>query len=184
MAALKANSKEVKEAVKNYIIESFHDSDFEQWHNVHVTDYNTICNIVLSAFWEEKIELDKRNLSEFSYFEEWCSGLPSIIGCEYYYNISAVDLLGSWLHQTESEKNKYSESDAELLITKLIYRELKNNGHYLPRIKKADFMKLCGDYATYKSAGRSICMECPEIGATKHSTTLLTEQVHFTITLH
>jgi len=179
--ALRTNSKKVKEAIKNYIMESFHDSDFEAWHNVKVSDYNTICNIVLSTFWQEKLEHDKRNCSEFAFFEEWCSGLPSIIGCEYYYNINAVDLLGNWLEQTENEKNRFSESEAELMITKLIYRELKANGHYLPKVKKSVFKNICGDFATYDNFGRSTCFECPEVGSDKHSTTLLTEQVHFII---
>lgn len=181
--ALRTNNKKVTEKVRNYIIDSFHDSDFEEWHNVHVEDYETICTIILSAFWKEKIELDKRHMSDKALFFEWCAGLPSILGCEYYYNVSAIDLLGGWLEQTEEQRNKYTEEDAEALITDLIWRELNKSGHYLPRISKADFMKLCGDYATYKPFGQSYAFECPELGSNKHSTVLLTEDVHFTITL-
>ena len=125
--SLKTNSKKVKETIKNYIIEGFHDCDYESYNNISINEYSDICNVILHQFYLEKVYLDKRHKTEFDLFEEWVSGLCSEVDSSYYYNVSAIDLLGGWLEQTELEKNKYSESESELLITKLIYRELINN---------------------------------------------------------
>ena len=59
-------------------------------------------------------------------FESWAAGLPSILDTCYYYNRSAVDDLGAILEETEAEKEKFTESDAESLLSRLIYRELVN----------------------------------------------------------
>jgi hypothetical protein len=58
-------------------------------------------------------------------FEEWASGLPSVLDTCYYYNRSAVDDLGAILEQTETEKAKYNEQESEKLLTYLIFREIK-----------------------------------------------------------
>ena len=42
----------------------------------------------------------------------------------YYYNRSAVDDLAGILEETDAEKARYNEQDAEKLLTSLIYREL------------------------------------------------------------
>ena len=127
--ALKTNSKAVKDKIKQYICDSFHNSDFEEWNKVQITDYSEICYTILHEFYIEKIHLDfqKGRRPYQDYFIKWCGGLPSILDTCYYYNVSAVDLLGDWLEQTEKERNKYSESQAEELITKLLYRELTNH---------------------------------------------------------
>ena len=52
-------------------------------------------------------------------------GLPSVLDTLYFYNRSAVDDLGEVLEQSEREKVKYTEREAELMLTHLIYRELK-----------------------------------------------------------
>ena len=58
-------------------------------------------------------------------FADWCAGLPSILNTCYYYNRSAVDDLGEILEETEEEKEKYTQTEAEKLLTALIYREIK-----------------------------------------------------------
>lgn len=50
--------------------------------------------------------------------------MPSILDTCYYYNRSAVDDLGAILEETAEEKARYSEAQAETLLTSLIYREL------------------------------------------------------------
>ena len=57
-------------------------------------------------------------------FIEWCAGLPSIIDTCYYYNRSAVNDLGELLEETEAEKAKYTETQAERMLSCLIYREI------------------------------------------------------------
>lgn len=63
-------------------------------------------------------------MTEQERFEEWAAGLPSILDTCYYYNRSAVDDLGAILEETDSEKARYTEQQAETRLTYLIYREL------------------------------------------------------------
>lgn len=57
-------------------------------------------------------------------FVDWCQGLPSALDTLYYYNRSAVDDLAAILEETEEEKAKYTEAQAEEMLSRLIYREL------------------------------------------------------------
>lgn len=57
-------------------------------------------------------------------FIDWCQGLPSILDTCYFYNRSAVADLGAILQQSERERARYTESQAEQLLTHLIYQEL------------------------------------------------------------
>ena len=57
-------------------------------------------------------------------FVDWCQGLPSALDTLYYYNRSAVDDLAAILEETEEEKAKYTEAQAEEILSRLIYREL------------------------------------------------------------
>ena len=59
-------------------------------------------------------------------FEDWARGLAlGNLFC-YYYNRSAKDDLGKILEESEEEKAKYTEQEAEELLTRLIYREMEN----------------------------------------------------------
>lgn len=137
----KTNSKEVKEIIKKYIMEHFSyymddnrghfSGDLEQINGANVENYAEVCNSILTIFGAEKLKYDNRfkaNLaSRYDMFIDWCSGLCSAIDTSYYYNVSAVDLLGEWLEETEIEKAKFDESKAEEMITRLLWREL--NAH-------------------------------------------------------
>ena len=142
---LKTNSKEVKATIKNYIMDNFRDiygdyidqngraysSDLQTIVNTDLDDYTAVCNAILVIFWVENCKYDNRfnagRVSRKELFIEWVSGLCSAIDSNYYYNVSAVDLLGAWLDETEEKKARYSEADAEKLITNLIWRELNAN---------------------------------------------------------
>lgn len=63
-------------------------------------------------------------MNEQERFTDWAQGLPSILDTCYYYNRSAVDDLGAILEETAEEKARYSEQNAEQLLTALIYKEL------------------------------------------------------------
>lgn len=137
----KTNGKEVKEVIKNYIMEHFKDymddnrghfsGDLEHLNNTDTNNYTEVCNAILTVFWAEKLKYDNRFRAELSsrydMFIDWCSGLCSALDTDYYYNVSAVDLLGGWLDETESEKAKFDESKAEGMITRLLWRELNAN---------------------------------------------------------
>ena len=137
----KTNCKEVTEIIKNYIMEHFNyymddnrgqfSGDLEHLNNTDTSNYTEVCNAILTVFWAEKLKYDNRfkagRVSRYEMFEDWCSGLCSALNTDYYYNVSAVDLLGEWLEETESEKAKYDERKAEKTITTLLWREL--NAH-------------------------------------------------------
>lgn len=142
---LKTNSKQVKETIKNYIMDHFRDAfgeyfdengraycdDIQTIANTDLDNYTDVCNAILVIFWVEKCKHDNRfkagRASRQELFIEWVSGLCSPIDSDYYYNVSAVDLLGSWLDDSDAEKSKYSEADAEKCITNLLWRELNAN---------------------------------------------------------
>lgn len=130
--ALRTNSKKAKENIANYIMESFHDSDYEAWNNIELTEYADICTAILSTFYVEKVRHDKayamHRVSLQDLFFDWCQGLPSILNTCYYYNVNARDLLGSFLDESASEKMKYTEEQAEACITRLLWRELNAHG--------------------------------------------------------
>lgn len=123
---LKTNSKKAIENIKNYIINNF---DFYNYNNGTIeepTTFEAIAKFIYNCFLTEKrYDNGCKHYSEQQLFFEWCSGLPSVIDTCYFYNRSAVDDLAIILEETEAEKEKYTESDAEKLLTNLIYRELK-----------------------------------------------------------
>lgn len=121
---LRSNCKTVKTAVQQYIIDGFnnHCCNYELAEN---SDFVEVAKQIKSIFYDEKIRHDKRNLIEYELFEEWCRGLSGIIDTTYYIK-PCKDLLGDWLQETQAEKDRFSESDAESMITRLLYRELSS----------------------------------------------------------
>lgn len=122
---LKTNSKKARENVRDYIIagftpEGYTDNPPQKWQD--------IAAFILDTFRNEAYHLPEdfryyRN-NEFAAFADWCAGLPSVIDTYYYCNRSAVDDLGAILEETEEEKARYTEAQAESTLTLLIYREL------------------------------------------------------------
>lgn len=120
---LKTTCKKAIENIRQYIENNFDPSNYNV--DQPMDTFEQKARFILDTFREEKRHEFQHNVSEQEIFANWCSGLPSLLDTCYYYNRSAVDDLGSILEETESEKSKYSESDAERMLTYLIYRELK-----------------------------------------------------------
>ena len=116
---LRSNSKAVIEKIRQYIVDGI---DPDYFGLSEEPDFPTACKLILKACEDEKRY--NRSRSGFETFKDWAQGLPTALNTCYYYNVSAVNLLADWLEETESEKAKYSESEAEEMITRLIYREL------------------------------------------------------------
>lgn len=123
---LKTNSKKACENIRAYIMENFNG---ENYGIEKPETFSEVARIILNTFQEEIFcnENAKRyyHYNEQRAFFDWCAGLPSLLDTCYYYNRSAVDDLGAILEESEEEKGKYSEEQAESLLTWLIYRELK-----------------------------------------------------------
>ena len=124
---LKTNSKKAIENIKNYIVNNFDFTNYDGYTDEKKPEtFSEIAKFIYKCFIEEKrYNNDNYKYSEQAIFLDWCSGLPSVIDTCYFYNRSAVDDLAVILEETEAEKEKYSESNAEKLLTNLIYREIK-----------------------------------------------------------
>lgn len=116
---LRTNSKKAVENIRAYIVDEI---DLEYFNLSEAPDFPTACRLILQACENEKRY--SRSRTGFNTFKDWAQGLPSAFNTCYYYNRSAVDLLGEWLEETEEEKARFDEDAAEERITRLLYREL------------------------------------------------------------
>lgn len=122
---MKTNSKKARANIRNYIIANFTP---EGYTDNPPQEFPAIARFILSTFRNEKYSIPEdfryyRN-NELAAFKDWCAGLCGVLDTCYFYNRSAVDDLGAILEETEEEKARYTEEQAENTLTFLIYREL------------------------------------------------------------
>ena len=123
---LKTNSKQVKEKIRSFISGIFDASNYEREDLNSARIEDKIHFIALTCWEEKKHELNRTSFQNM--FIEWCEGLPSLIDTALYYcHSSAVDLLGDMLEQTKEERSKYTEPEAEKMLSYLIYKEVAND---------------------------------------------------------
>lgn len=140
---LRTNSKKARENIKKYIVDNFDGTNYAPDYDYieeaikdneagrrNVDIFSLVAHAIIDTFGREYLIPHNRynagKMSTAELFEEWAAGLPSILDTCYYYNRSAVDDLGAILEETEAEKAKYNETQAEQLLTRLIYREIQN----------------------------------------------------------
>ena len=152
---LRTNTKKAKNNIRNWIISNCtFDNDFPDYFGfpylgqyekftelVHDTTYtNGINNVdlfsvyapaIYETFREEKGRYDKRyqagRISEHSLCIEWLQGLPSAsYTYEYLGRPNAKTIVADLLEETAAERDKYTETEAESLLSYLIYREVKS----------------------------------------------------------
>jgi len=133
---LKTNSKKAIENIKAYIVKGFDGTNYEprfnyideaiedNKHGANIDIFSLVANAIYSTFVDEYIHEYNRKRNKQEVFIEWCTCLPSILDTCYYYNRSAVTDLGDILEQTEEERNRYTEEQAEETLSRLIYREI------------------------------------------------------------
>lgn len=123
---LRTNSKKAAENIRVYIMGNFTP---EGYTDNQPQKFPEIAAFILDTFRSEKYgcpqDVRYYHGSESAAFADWCAGLPSVLDTLYFYNRSAVDDLGAILEETEQEKTRYTEQQAEQLLTSLIYRELQ-----------------------------------------------------------
>lgn len=119
---LRTNSKKVRDEIKNYIMELFDGSG----HDIETPEtFEETAKIIMEVFEVEKApEGAYARMTREERFADWTAGLPSILHTSDYYLGSAVDILGDILKETEEEKARFTDSEAEKLLTYLIYRQL------------------------------------------------------------
>lgn len=124
---LKTNSKKAKEHIKAYIINNFDCSNYDL--QTEPQTFAEIADFIYKCFIKEKYNNTNaychNNNNEDTAFYDWCAGLPSVLDTCYFYNRSAVDDLGIILEETETEKQRYTATQAEKLLTQLIFRTIK-----------------------------------------------------------
>lgn len=122
---LKTNSKKAAENIRAYIMENFTP---ENYTDTPPTTFPEICRFILETYKAEyyyaREYLRSPHIQEQEIFREWAAGLPSVLDTCYYYNRSAVADLGKILEETPAEMERFTESQAEKLLTDLIYKEL------------------------------------------------------------
>lgn len=122
---LKTNSKQAAENIRAYIVEGFTP---EGYTDTPPQEFPEIAAFILATFRSEKYwclqDVRYYHGCEALAFRDWCAGLAGVLDTCYYYNRSAVDDLGAILEETAEEKARYTEPQAEQLLTDLIYREL------------------------------------------------------------
>ena len=149
---LRSNSKAAKQNIMNYIRDyavsvieeriAFAASESEEPEQIDTRDNNAICKFIYETFMNEYGAAEgRRNINRGKawqdIFADYASGLPfGGLFC-YYYNRSAVDDVAEILQETEEEKKKYSEQDAERLLSNLIFREITARKDRKPELVKA-----------------------------------------------
>ena len=124
---LKSTTKKARENVKKYILKYFDPQDYEGYPGEFTgnpENFDDVKNYIIEIFHKEYCNRRQTRGTEWERFQEWASGLPSILDCCYYYSRSAVDDLGDILEETLEERERFDECDAEERLTYLIYREL------------------------------------------------------------
>lgn len=123
---LKTNSKKAAENIRAYIMNEFTP---EGYTDNPPQEFPKIARFILATFRNEKYNTPEDfryyQNNEATAFIDWCAGLPGVLDTCYYYNRAAVDDLGAILEETEEEKAYHTEEQAEILLTALIYRELR-----------------------------------------------------------
>ena len=119
---LRTNSKKAMENIRAYIEENFDCTSYELGKEPE-TFKEKACFILKTCRAEKTYP--GYHTPDYEIFKDWCQGLPSLLDTCYYYNRSAADDLAEILEETEEEKNRYTESEAEEKLTYLIYRELR-----------------------------------------------------------
>ena len=118
---IRSNSKKAIENIRKYIIEN---ADFSSYDMETPTEWKAVAETIMHIFYDEIVKHEKRMYSYQQMFENWCSGLPSALNTLYYYNRSSVSDVAKILEETEEEAKKYTETEAEKLLTYLIWREI------------------------------------------------------------
>lgn len=115
---LKTNSKQARENIRAYILDSWNLEPEEQGRTWEETQEAIKESFYFQAYSSEYER--KQNRQEA--FKNWLAGLPKGLGD---FNLcQAVEDLGDILDETEAEKSRYTEDQANKLLSYLIYREV------------------------------------------------------------
>ena len=115
---LKSNSKKVRQAVREYIAKNTSGWDADP------KDFHEACEFIQKEWNHYKhpdMRKERKSLQE--QFNEFARGLPNNV-FDYIAYGDTTKLVGDMMEQTESERAKYSDSQACDLLTYLIFDEV------------------------------------------------------------
>ena len=124
---LRSNSKKAIKNIQDYIIRN---SDFSNYDIETTSDFKSVANQIMRIFYDEMVKWNRQRKSYQELFIDWLQGLPSAIDSCYYYNRSAIKDVMGILEETEAEAERYSEAEAERLLSCLIWREIYKACNY------------------------------------------------------
>lgn len=129
---LRTNSKKAMENIRKEIRNSYEAAEeyFTYDGGEMKTEFPDICKDIIEAFKAEKLDGNKiyqsGRVSKQEMFADWMAGLPTAFPVsDDVFLRSAVDFLGNILEETEEQKARYSDEQAEKLACNLLYRELE-----------------------------------------------------------
>ena len=127
---LKTNSKKAREHVMQYIKDASSEYYIEDCGApADLTDAD-LCRLIIQDFeeqWSHELKYNAcrvRPLSRQELFMEWGRGLTAGGLLDFSNHCTAVQELGDILEETEAERSKYTEEQAEYLLNYLIFREV------------------------------------------------------------
>jgi len=122
---LKTNCKQVKEAVRAYLMENI---------NEMMEEREIVTDRPVHAYFDiiQAEKFNQRYNSDFDMFVDWLQGLGGF-GADIYYHGSrrgfaggmVQDILQDWLLQSNADVKKYSGTQSEELIVRLCWREFQ-----------------------------------------------------------
>ena len=136
--ALKTNTKKAINNLWQYL-EGFIDAINDEYiaynpefNYLQPGDKKALATVINAIFEAEKLNNDNLykagRISRQDLFTEWAQGLPCCgIFDFWYYNASAIEILGDILEESEDERAAFTEDDAGEKLTYLIYREVEKN---------------------------------------------------------
>ena len=125
---LRSNSRKAVENIRAYIMGNFDCTNYDEYADIDAYNWEHVRYAIIDCFYNEMVKHNNQykahRIGKQELFFDWCQGLPSILDTCYYYNRSAVDDLASILEETDEEKGRFTESQAEEKLTWLIFREV------------------------------------------------------------
>lgn len=121
---LKTNSKKARENIRAYIMDNENTAEYA---DATCSTFEEVAAAIYADFDRVTNTPINRRTSLQDRFAEYAAGLPSIIDTCYYYNRSALDDLANILEETDAEKAKYTEEQAEKMLSYLIFREIERS---------------------------------------------------------
>ena len=135
--ALKTNSKKAVDNIWSYLegfIDAINDEKIAyqpEKNYLQPGNRHELAAVIYATYEDEKKNNDNLyqagRISDAALFTEWAAGLAMCGIFDFWYHTTAVDILGTILEENEAERARFTESDAEQMLTSLIYREVVKN---------------------------------------------------------